>query len=303
MSKVSTIVEALICVAVLGGACFGGVKILDSKSSISENSVVIDNSSNVQEGAETTITEESGIKYRNVQVNNSVDLYSGNLVSITVDTYADYDYNSLELSNIEQNKTAGYSVSNSEDTISSNALESLNTMMTDYVTDTGNTTAIVSMAYVPMESLDDILNCDHLSGLSFDLGSYDGSTVTDYDGTGDFQWISDRADKYGFIQRYPSDKVQYTGIDEPRHFRYVGLPHSQFMKENSLCLEEYIATVKLYSYDNPLSITTFNGRTYDVYYVSVTDDDVTNVPVLIDKEYNISGDNKEGYIVAVKVSG
>ena len=76
------------------------------------------------------------------------------------------------------------------------------------------------------------------------------------------------------------------------------------MKENNLCLEEYIATVKYYSYDNPLEINTFNGRTYQVYYVPVDENNsTTNIPVLMDKEYTISGDDASGFIVTVKISG
>lgn len=37
------------------------------------------------------------------------------------------------------------------------------------------------------------------------------------------KWLSANAYKYGFIMRYPADKVKVTGYDyEPWHFRYVG---------------------------------------------------------------------------------
>jgi D-alanyl-D-alanine carboxypeptidase len=163
---------------------------------------------------------------------------------------------------------------------------------------------MVKSGYISEDDLTDYTQCDHVTGLSFDLSSYDGSTIKDYNGTGDFSWIADRADKYGFIQRYPSDKVDITGIDEPSHFRYVGLPHSAYIKENNLCLEEYIDLVKQYTYDNPLEYTTFNGRTYNIYYVKEDENNkTTNIPVLMDMEYSISGDNVEGFIVTVKVSG
>ena len=38
-----------------------------------------------------------------------------------------------------------------------------------------------------------------------------------------YSWLSKNAYKYGFIQRYPSDKKDITGvINEPWHYRYVG---------------------------------------------------------------------------------
>lgn len=47
--------------------------------------------------------------------------------------------------------------------------------------------------------------------------------------------------EYGFIIRYPVDKVDVTGIDyEPWHIRYVGQPHATVMMQSGLTLEEYI---------------------------------------------------------------
>ena len=45
---------------------------------------------------------------------------------------------------------------------------------------------------------------------------------------------------YGFILRYPEDKVRVTGIDfEPWHYRYVGYDIAQYIKQQGICLEEY----------------------------------------------------------------
>ena len=43
------------------------------------------------------------------------------------------------------------------------------------------------------------------------------------------------------------DKTDYTMInDEPWHYRYVGAENALFMKENDMCLEEYIEYLKQY---------------------------------------------------------
>ena len=44
------------------------------------------------------------------------------------------------------------------------------------------------------------------------------------------------------ILRYPEDKQSVTGITpEAWHYRWVGLPHSTIMRDEDLCLEEYVA--------------------------------------------------------------
>lgn len=54
-------------------------------------------------------------------------------------------------------------------------------------------------------------------------------------------WLKQNAHKYGFIIRYPEDKVDITRIDyEPWHIRYVGIYHATYMYVNNLCLEEYV---------------------------------------------------------------
>lgn len=79
---------------------------------------------------------------------------------------------------------------------------------------------------------------EHHTGLALDIGS----TETTMDVAPEGKWIADNAWRYGFILRYPADKVAITGIEyEPWHLRFVGLPHSQQMFEQNLALEEYVA--------------------------------------------------------------
>lgn len=56
-----------------------------------------------------------------------------------------------------------------------------------------------------------------------------------------YKWLNQNAYHYGFIKRYPHDKVAITGINnEPWHYRYVGIEVATKMKEENLCLEEYL---------------------------------------------------------------
>ncbi len=60
-----------------------------------------------------------------------------------------------------------------------------------------------------------------------------------------YDWLADNAHKYGFINRYPADKTNITGItNEPWHYRYVGIDAATEIHEKDLCLEEYIESLK-----------------------------------------------------------
>ena len=57
-----------------------------------------------------------------------------------------------------------------------------------------------------------------------------------------YAWLAKNAYKYGFILRYPSDKVEITGVSyEPWHYRYVGKKAALEIQKASLTLEEYLA--------------------------------------------------------------
>ena len=56
-----------------------------------------------------------------------------------------------------------------------------------------------------------------------------------------YSWLADNAHYYGFILRYPPNKIEITGIsNEPWHYRYVGRDAALEMYTLGLCLEEYI---------------------------------------------------------------
>lgn len=58
------------------------------------------------------------------------------------------------------------------------------------------------------------------------------------------KWLMEHCWEYGFILRYPSDKSELTGIVyEPWHYRYVGREAAQAIRDQDLCLEEYLAIV------------------------------------------------------------
>ncbi len=58
------------------------------------------------------------------------------------------------------------------------------------------------------------------------------------------RWLMAHCWEYGFILRYPKDKIDITGIIyEPWHYRYVGKEVAAEIHESGLTLEEYIAAL------------------------------------------------------------
>jgi len=79
---------------------------------------------------------------------------------------------------------------------------------------------------------------EHHTGLAFDVAITGESSFA---ATKQSVWLAQHCWEYGFILRYPADKTAITGISyEPWHFRYVGTSHSLIMRDENLCLEEYI---------------------------------------------------------------
>ena len=65
-----------------------------------------------------------------------------------------------------------------------------------------------------------------------------------------YKWLEENGWQYGFILRYPEGKTNITGIIyEPWHFRYVGPELAKELYESGLCLEEYMSSISLSTYD------------------------------------------------------
>ena len=138
---------------------------------------------------------------------------------------------------------------------------------------------------------------DHHTGLAFDVKIYDKDGASFSYGryaTEKVAWIVENYKYYGFIMRYPANKGNITGIDgESNHFRYVGLPHSVYITENNMCLEEYLNLIKNHTYDDPLNLTV-DDYEYSVWYCKDT------VYVPRDGDYTVSSDNLGGFIVTYR---
>lgn len=143
---------------------------------------------------------------------------------------------------------------------------------------------------------------DHHTGLAFDLKIFtsDGISYRYSEHAAQMApYIVNNYHKYGFIMRYPADKASFTGIEsEGNHMRYVGLPHSVYMTENNLCLEEYLELVSKHPVQEPLEIV-LDGITYLVYSAPVGDSG-SQVYVPSEREYTVSGSNTGMVIITCK---
>ncbi len=80
---------------------------------------------------------------------------------------------------------------------------------------------------------------EHQTGLCFDISVAD--STSGLESTPQFAWLLKNAWKYGFIQRYPANKAEETGVSrEPGHFRYVGEAAAKEIYESGLSLERFI---------------------------------------------------------------
>ncbi len=86
---------------------------------------------------------------------------------------------------------------------------------------------------------------EHELGLAVDLNT----TQEKFKNTKEYAWLKSNSFKYGFVERYPEDKVFITGYGyEPWHYRYLGVDIATKMYEEDITYEEYLVKYKNSSY-------------------------------------------------------
>ena len=67
-------------------------------------------------------------------------------------------------------------------------------------------------------------------------GKFNGSRAS--------RWLKDNCIKFGFVQRYPSDKTESTSMNaNPKAYRYVGEDNAKMMRSLNKSLNEYVAYI------------------------------------------------------------
>ncbi|MBR6603909.1 MAG: D-alanyl-D-alanine carboxypeptidase family protein [Clostridia bacterium] len=81
---------------------------------------------------------------------------------------------------------------------------------------------------------------EHHTGLCCDMHNL-GSADVAFANKEAYLWLKENCHKFGFVIRYPEDKVDITGYSfEPWHYRFVGRYHATRMNQLGMCLEEYV---------------------------------------------------------------
>lgn len=258
------------------------------------------------EGSDCTLTELG-----------SEALYTGELV--LVNNWTLYHFpEEQSLACVFDGKSDSYFVRDKEVYLAPEALEALNSMMDAFRDQGGGKTVNVVAGHRTREFQQHLLDqsaerngeghaqrfvaqpggSEHHTGLAVDFSLLfeDGSSA-EYEGTGEYAWINQNCQNYGWIVRYDTDKEPLTGIaDEPWHFRYVGTPHATVMAEKGLCLEEYIEYLKQFPYDGThLEVDCVDGS-YEIWYCAGT------AAYLPDSgEYAVSGNNVDGLVITLRI--
>ena len=322
--RTKNFVQLVICLAVIGTGAYYIKDINDRSGKVGQAPAIRDGDAEVTTvSVPTEAYDPNKVIYEPLTV-KTTDKFRGNLILVNED-HQYFGGGEDLVSILEKNDEKGITYFTSVDytyTILANVYEPMVKMISDFYSIYSNDTLTIYGSYRTTEFQqqlydEDLANTgddkstrvakpgfsEHESGYAFDFSE---TVNNDYDGTGDFAWINENCYKYGFVLRYTKEKESITKIQpEPWHFRFVGIPHSYYMTKNNLCLEEYIDLLRKYPYDGQhLEITDEDKKSYEVYFVASDDGaEENNIPVPAGKEYDISGNNVDGFIVTVYNDG
>ncbi|MBO5227200.1 MAG: D-alanyl-D-alanine carboxypeptidase family protein [Ruminococcus sp.] len=236
------------------------------------------------------------------------DVKKGTLVIVNQENEYTFPTGDVVLANVSESGNASYSVSDTGIQLDKTVVDNLNLFLSEFSTIFGTNDLQVTNGYRSKQDQHSRYSngssifpggySDYHTARSFDLCIAPESGLTSYFvANGDYVWIDEHAADYGFILRYPDGKIDETGVNPRAYtFHYAGVPHSVYMYNNNLCMEEYVELLKSYPSTSPLTVDA-NGVSWTVFYVEASSGGtVINIPN--HQEYTISGDNMGGFIVA-----
>ena len=265
--------------------------------------------------------DPSAVQYKDVTLDKSQTLYGP--LALVNDTH-EYKFPAQTIDNMiniwdyrvahmDEGKLPPYKTSYRDYMLNGVAVTAMHNWLTAFNQETGESFACITSAYRSYEDQEQLAQIspsavlpgksDHHTGYSIAMKILDNNSVTlPLNSNETYNWLAENAHKYGFIVRYPDDKANITGISEYTHcFHYVGDGVASYMKENNLCLEEFVAQIKAHTYNNPLKVTDANRQDWLIYYTACQGDMAT-VKLPTNFTYTVSGDNEGGIIVSVSLS-
>ena len=281
--------------------------------------IVLEIANRVGPSSSGPVTPENGVDYVFEEYGKGA-IHRGDLILVK----EGYEYvfpnaSETNLVTVLKNKNNAYSA-NGKAQLEESVVKSFNELMTDLKNETGFTGIYVNEGYRSYEKQESYFNnpaikdevaaglSEHHTGLGMDLKVYKNDLMFELEHEPEIlRWLKENGYRRGFVDRYPDEKIQVTGIDHDwatstpsTHIRYVGYAHAYYMTKNDLCLEEYLPLLSAnYSYGGEhLTFAGDDGNAYEIYYVKA-EGDKTAVPVPADYEYSVSGDNMGGFVVTV----
>lgn len=275
--------------------------------------------------ADSPAPDENAINldlYTNQPIEKSA-INFGNLIFVSSNYNVVYP-NEADLVKISAQKTKSYSLSSNTMLIHKDVMNPINQMFDAFAEATGHKDVMIQTAYRDQarqqKVYDDYVakngeeaakgvvvkagESDHHTALGIALKVYKDGKSYQFSEVEGYEWISENCYKYGFVERYPISKKEITGLDysSSLYLRYVGVPVAEYMKKNDICLEEFIIKIKDYVFGQEhLEFVDENNVAYEFYYVDGdVEGEFVGVPVPNDKEYTVSGNNMDGFIVIAK---
>lgn len=311
-TPVSTIILALlfivviILVIIVVKNAFGGNDNIDE--------AIVDNSTTTQaDKTQSTLPKN----FENIELTEE-DKNKGELILVN-GTHSTTDLSESKMVDLFETKTASYTLRNSKMFVSKDIYSNINAWFDDFYKESGKRTINIIDAFRSHATQKQLFDAalgryetekeavknvqkqgysEHHTGLCIDIQVYENGYAYTFNGEGEYEWVVNNAYKYGFIQRYPEGKTTITGVNtELGHFRYIGVAHATAMKQsNASCFESYIDLLRSYTFDGEhLNVNCDNGDKYEIYFTNSL-----SVPVPTDREYTVSGNNVDGFIVTIK---
>ena len=283
--------------------------IVDNLESSNETSSLITGTPDGQKPSESQYTTE---------VHSEADINTGNLILVNADHEYKFPENDTELVLLYQqistlyadSAEASFHASDMVTKLDTETFNQLKDLMDGFYEAEQNSDIYIIGGYRTFDEQNEKYSVnesgfqggfsDYHTGRSFDMAIFPKDSSSGYySATGIYAWIDEHAAEYGFVVRFPEGKESYTGERARDYtYRYVGAPHATYMKQNGLCLEEYIDKLKEHTNDKPVEVTV-GSKLYQIYYVPANATGDTEVPVPSNKTYKVSGNNVDGFIVTV----
>lgn len=245
----------------------------------------------------------------------SSDLSEGSLILICQDVL--YSLSGAEaFPSVYDEKTGSYQVKDKNVLLRSDVTQALNRMCDAFQAEKGENDLIVISGHRTLEYQQGLYDkrvseegeeaakgwvalpgaSEHHAGYALDFGLYSQRGVySTFTGTGKYEWLCQNAWQYGFIVRYDENKKDITGINyEPWHFRYLGEIHAEIITGLELTLEEYTDYLRQFSFGE----CHLETEQAEIYFVKA-DGTETQVPIPLSGDYEISGNNADGFIVTI----